>query len=130
MNAGIVDTSSVYIYDSRNKSIDDVPPAPDMSLVDINYKGVVYCTQLATHFMRYNVVPGGRVIITSSIGSVFPHESYPVYCGTKAAVNQFVRGAAPLLKQKENILLNAVMPGIVQTPIVPPEMIEAVSPEW
>ncbi|KAJ5903141.1 Short-chain dehydrogenase/reductase SDR [Penicillium tannophilum] len=129
VNAGIVDKSSVYIYDSKNKSIDDVPPAPDMSVVDINYKGVVYCTQLATHFMRYNSVPGGRVIITSSIGSVFPHESYPVYCGTKAAVNQFVRGAAPLLKQKENILLNVVMPGIVQTPIVPPEMIEAVSPE-
>jgi hypothetical protein len=35
-----------------------------------------------------------------------------------------------LLKQKENILINCVMPGIVNTPIVPPEMIEAVTLEW
>jgi NAD(P)-dependent dehydrogenase (short-subunit alcohol dehydrogenase family) len=129
-NAGIVDTSSVYIYDWKNKSVDDVPPAPDLSVVDINYKGVVYGTQLATHFMRHNPVPGGRIVITGSIGAVFPHRTYPVYCGTKAAVNHFVRGMAPLLKQKENILINVVMPGIVATPIVPPEMIAAVTPEW
>ncbi|KAJ5933465.1 Short-chain dehydrogenase/reductase SDR [Penicillium verhagenii] len=131
VNAGIVDQSSIYIYEtgSQKKTIEDVPPAPDTSVIDINYKGVVYCTQLATHFMRYNPQRGGRVIITGSIGGVFPHESYPVYCGTKSAVNQFVRGAAPLLKIKENILLNVVMPGMVNTPIVPPEMIAAVSPE-
>ncbi|CEL02131.1 Putative 15-hydroxyprostaglandin dehydrogenase (NAD()) (AFU_orthologue; AFUA_3G09480) [Aspergillus calidoustus] len=128
-NAGIVDTSSVYIYDWKNKSVDDVPPAPDLSVVDTNYKGVVYGTQLATHFMRHNPVPGGRIVITGSIGAVFPHRTYPVYCGTKAAVNHFVRGMAPLLKQKENILINVVMPGIVATPIVPPEMIAAVTPE-
>ncbi|CAG8239904.1 unnamed protein product [Penicillium olsonii] len=129
-NAGIVDTSSAYLYDSRENSVDDVPPCPDLSLVDVNYKGVVYGTQLAVHFMRHNPQPGGRVIITGSIGGVFPHSSYPVYCGTKAAVNQFIRGVAPLLKQKENIYINCVMPGIVNTPIVPPEMIAAVTPEW
>lgn len=80
--------------------------------------------------MRHNPQPGGRIVITGSIGAVFPHEAYPVYCGTKAAVNHFVRGVAPLLKQKENILINVVMPGIVSTPIVPPEMIAAVTPEW
>ncbi|CAI7608134.1 unnamed protein product [Penicillium pancosmium] len=128
-NSGIVDTSSIYMYDWKNKSVDEVPPAPKLDVVDINYKGVVYGTQLATHFMRYNSQPGGRIVITGSIGGVFPHESYPIYCGTKAAVNQFVRGMAPLLKQKENILINVVMPGMVATPIVPPEMIAAVTPE-
>lgn len=129
-NSGIVDTSSIYVYDWKNKNVDEVPPAPELDVVDINYKGVVYGTQLATHFMRHNPQPGGRIVITGSIGAVFPHESYPVYCGTKAAVNHFVRGVAPLLKQKENILINVVMPGIVATPIVPPEMIAAVTPEW
>lgn len=129
-NAGIVDISSTYIFDWKNKSVDDIPPAPDASPVDVDYKGVVYGTQLATHFMRHNPQPGGRIIVTSSIGSIFPHESYPVYCGAKAAANHFVRGVAPLLKQKENILINVVMPGIVATPIVPPEMIAAVTPEW
>ncbi|KAL4771226.1 hypothetical protein BDW60DRAFT_208191 [Aspergillus nidulans var. acristatus] len=128
-NAGIVDTSSVYIYDWKNKSVDDVPPAPELDVVDTNYNGVIYGTQLATHFMRHNPRPGGRIVVTGSIGAVFPHRSYPVYCGTKAAVNHFVRGVAPLLKEKENILINVVMPGIVATPIVPPEMITAVTPE-
>ncbi|KAJ5470744.1 hypothetical protein N7530_008101 [Penicillium desertorum] len=128
-NAGIVDTSSLYIYDSKNNSVDNIPPAPDLSVVDINYKGVVYGTQLAIHFMRHNPQPGGRIVVTGSIGAVFPHKTYPVYCGTKAAVNHFIRGVAPLLKQKENILINCVMPGIVDTPIVPPEMIAAVTPE-
>jgi NAD(P)-dependent dehydrogenase (short-subunit alcohol dehydrogenase family) len=80
--------------------------------------------------MRHNPQPGGRIVVTGSIGGVFPHQSYPVYCGTKASVNHFIRGVAPLLKQKENILINCVMPGIVNTPIVPPEMIEAVTLEW
>ncbi|KAJ5698366.1 hypothetical protein N7462_000371 [Penicillium macrosclerotiorum] len=130
-NAGIVDTDSIYIYDwkKQDKTVDEIPPEPELTVVDINYKSVVYGTQLATHFMRHNAQPGGRIVITGSIGAVFPHESYPVYCGTKAAVNHFVRGVAPLLKQKENILINVVMPGIVNTPIVPPEMIAAVTPE-
>ncbi|KAL3437353.1 hypothetical protein BDV09DRAFT_183523 [Aspergillus tetrazonus] len=128
-NAGIVDTSSVYIYDWKNKSVDDIPPAPELDVVDINYKGVINGTQLATHFMRHNPRPGGRIVVTGSIGAVFPHRSYPVYCGTKAAVNHFVRGVTPLLKEKEGILINVVMPGIVSTPIVPPEMISAVTPE-
>ncbi|KAJ5089651.1 Short-chain dehydrogenase/reductase SDR [Penicillium argentinense] len=130
VNAGIVDKSSIYIYDKQSRAVEDIPPAPDTSVVDINYKGVVNCTQLATHFMRYNPQPGGRIVITGSIGSIFPHKSYPIYCGTKSAVNQFVRGVAPLLKQKEKILINVVLPGILDTPIVPPEMIKAVTPEW
>lgn len=129
-NAGVVDPSSVYILGSKTNSVDDIPPAPDLSPVDINYKGAVYGTQLAIHFMRHNPQPGGRIVVTGSIGSIFPHESYPVYCGTKAAVNHFIRGVAPLLKQKENISINCVMPGIVNTPIVPHEMITAVTPEW
>lgn len=32
--------------------------------------------------------------------------------------------------QKENIRINCILPGIVATKIIPPEMIAAVSPEW
>lgn len=132
-NAGIVDKSSVYINDWRKngKGVDEIPPAPDLSCTDIDYKGVVYGTQLATHFMRHNKPQsGGKIVVTGSIGSIFPHRSYPEYCGAKAAVNQFVRVMSPMLKQKDNIFINCVMPGAVPTPIVTPEMIAAVSPEW
>ncbi|EME47823.1 hypothetical protein DOTSEDRAFT_60215 [Dothistroma septosporum NZE10] len=129
-NAGIVDRGSVYIFSHRNKSVNEVPPAPDLSCTDIDYKGVIYGIQLATHFMRHNTpVPGGNIIVNASIGGIFPHRSYPEYCGAKAAVIQYVRGVAPLLKAKEGIYINCVLPGAVQTPIVPKEMIEAMTPE-
>jgi hypothetical protein len=81
--------------------------------------------------MRHNKPKaGGKIVVTGSIGGIFPHQTYPEYSGTKAAVNQFVRGVAPMLKAKDNIHINCVLPGIVATPIVPPEMVEAVSPEW
>ncbi|CAK4033713.1 15-hydroxyprostaglandin dehydrogenase (NAD(+)) [Lecanosticta acicola] len=129
-NAGVVDKSSIYIYGWRDKDVYDIPPRPDLSCTDIDYKGVIYGTQLATHFMRHNdPTPGGKIIVNASIGGIFPHRAYPEYCGAKAAVVQFVRGVAPLLRTKENIYINAVLPGAVETPIVPPEMIAAVSPE-
>ncbi|OGM44562.1 hypothetical protein ABOM_006552 [Aspergillus bombycis] len=129
-NAGVGDQSSLYLLNRRDKGVEDVPPEPDLSCTDINFKGVVYGTVLATHFMRHNrPEAGGRIVVTGSIGGIFPHRTYPEYSGTKAAVNQFVRGVAPMLKAKDNIHINCVLPGIVATPIVPPEMIEAVAPE-
>jgi NAD(P)-dependent dehydrogenase (short-subunit alcohol dehydrogenase family) len=130
-NAGIVDKSSVYILNWRNKDADEVPPEPDMSCTDINYKGVVYGTVLATHLMRHNKPnPGGKIVITGSIGGLFPHRGFPEYCGTKGAVITFTRTMAPMLKQKDNIVINCILPGVVNTPIIPPEMVAAVSPEW
>ncbi|KAF4314438.1 putative 15-hydroxyprostaglandin dehydrogenase protein [Botryosphaeria dothidea] len=129
-NAGIVDKSSIYMLDRRDRAVDDVPPAPDLKCTDADWKGVVYGIQLATHFMRQNrPKPGGRIIATGSVGAIFPHRTFPEYCGAKAAVVQLVRGIAPILKEKDNITINVVHPGIVDTPIVPPEMIAAVSRE-
>lgn len=129
-NAGIVDRSSLYILNWRGKELHDIPPAPDTSCTDVDYKSVLYGTQLAIHFMRHNKVPGGKIVCTGSIASIYQHPSYPEYCGAKAGVLNFIRCVAPILKLKENITINAVLPGIVSTKIVPPEMIAAVSPEW
>ncbi|KAF2741428.1 15-hydroxyprostaglandin dehydrogenase [Polyplosphaeria fusca] len=102
-NAGIVDKSSIYILDHRNSEV--IPPKPDLLCTDVDYKGVVYGTQLAIHFMRKNKEPGGKIVIN------------------------FVRGASRVLKQKEGISINAVCPGIVHTSIIPQAMVDAVSPE-
>ena len=144
-NAGIGDQGSVYILNHRDK--DEIPPAPDLTCTDVNWKGVLYGTQLAVHFMRRNPTPGGVVVATGSIVAMHPHASYAEYNGTKAAVLNFVRGSAGVLKKKDNVRLNCkssnvpsalhrtltlsmsgVMPGIVDTAIVPREMIAAVNP--
>ena len=126
-NAGIGDRGSVFIFDKRDS--DEIPPAPDLLCTDINWKAVVYGSQLAVHFMRKNQKPGGVIVATASIVAMHAHPSYPEYNGTKAAVLNWVRGTAPVLKAKENIRINCVMPGIVPTAIIPPEMIAAVDPE-
>lgn len=127
-NAGITDRSSIYILNHRGS--DEIPPAPDMSCTDVDYKGVVYGTQLAIHFMRKNPVPGGAIVATASIAAVHPHPTFPEYNGAKAGVLNFVRGAAEVLKLKGDIRINAVLPGIVSTNIIPQAMIDAVAPEW
>ncbi|KAF4983582.1 hypothetical protein FZEAL_1032 [Fusarium zealandicum] len=126
-NAGIVDKSSIYILD--HKDSDEIPPRPNLLCTDVDYKGVIYGTQLAIHFMRKNKTPGGSIIATASLAAVHPHETYPEYDGAKAAVYNFVRATSRVLKIKENIRINCILPGIVATKIIPPEMVAAVSPE-
>ncbi|KAH9238236.1 hypothetical protein K456DRAFT_1746414 [Colletotrichum gloeosporioides 23] len=126
-NAGHSDRGSIYIFDHRGK--DDIPPKPALKSIKACYESFLYGVQLAIHFMRKNSVPGGHIIATSTIASIHPHQTFPEYCGAKAAINQFVRTAAPLLKLKENIAMNAVLPGIVITGAVPQASIDATKPE-
>ena len=95
-NAGIVDRSSIYIFE--HKGSDKIPPAPDLLTTDVDYKGVVYGTQLSIHFMRKNPTPGGRIVTTASAAAIYPHESYPEYDGAKAAVLNFVRATGRVLR--------------------------------
>jgi len=126
-NAGIVDKSSIYIFDHRGK--DEIPPQPNLLCTDVDYKGVVYGTQLAVHFMRKNKTPGGNIVCTVSAAALYPHETYPEYDGAKAAVLNFIFATGRLLLSKENIKIGGVLPGIVATNIIPPEMVAAVSPD-
>lgn len=131
-NAGIVERSSLFIYKYRANKVEDVPPAPNLACTDVDYKGVLYGVQLAIHFMRHNPgpgKPGGKIVVTASNAGIHPHPSYPEYNGAKAAVIQFIRGSAELLRIKENIYINCVCPGIVHTSIMPAEMVAAVSAE-
>ncbi|KAK5128937.1 hypothetical protein LTR85_000270 [Meristemomyces frigidus] len=128
-NAGIGNGSSIFILEHRGS--DELPPAPDLLCTDIDWKGVVYGTQLAIHFMRKNKPKAGGVIVaTASIAAMHPHPAFAEYNGAKAAVLNFVRGTAPVLKMKENIRINCVMPGIVHTNIVPPQLVAAAGPEY
>lgn len=97
-NAGITDKSSLYILSQRHNALEDVPPAPDLLCTDVDWKGIVYGTQLAIHFMRKNPTPGGKIVCTASAAALYPHESYPEYNGAKAAVLNFVRGVSRVLK--------------------------------
>lgn len=119
-NAGGVDAESWYNFGRRGAAIDDLPPEPNSTCTDVLFKAFMYGTTLATHFMRHNKPsPGGKIIATASVLGIYTNPSFPEYCAAKAAVVQWVRANAPLLKRKENITINAVAMGAAITPVMP-----------
>lgn len=119
-NAGIVDKGSVYNLTRRGASVDDVPPCPDLSCTDADFKGVIYGTQLFTHYMRHNPTGvRGKIIVTGSIVAIYPCPTFPEYGPVKAAALSWVRVMAPLLLAKENITINTVLPNAYDTGIMP-----------
>lgn len=119
-NAGNVDGASWYNFRRRDAPVDDLPPEPDTSCTDVHFKGVMYGTMLATHFMRHNKpAPGGKIIATTSMLGVHPCPTFPEYGSVEAGINHWVRVNAPLLKSKENITINAIMMGPAVTPVMP-----------
>ncbi|KAH6684933.1 hypothetical protein F5X68DRAFT_21217 [Plectosphaerella plurivora] len=128
-NAGGVDEDSKYNFRRRGVSVEDVPPQPNTNCSDTHFKGVMYGTTLATHYMRHNETPGGKIVITGSMIGVHPGPTFPEYSSAKAAVHHWARTMAPLLKQKDNITINVVMPGAVDTPAMP-NFSDAFAPEF
>lgn len=96
-------------------TIGRIPPKPDLLCTDVDYKGVVYGTQLAIHFMRKNKVPGGKIVATASAAAIVPHETYPEYDGAKAAVVNFVRATARVLKDVSRVNVRPANEGADRT---------------
>jgi NAD(P)-dependent dehydrogenase (short-subunit alcohol dehydrogenase family) len=78
--------------------------------VEVNVDGVV----LGVLRLR-QVMDRGVIVATASLAGLIGMPSDPVYSLTKHAVVGFVRSMAPLL---EPIRLNAVCPGIADTPMI------------
>ena len=85
-------------------------------VLDVNVDGVVFGIRALARTMR----DGGRIVVTASLASFVPMDVDPVYALTKHAVMGFVRSVAPQLEQR-GIRINAVCPGIVDTPMVAPQ---------
>ena len=98
----------------------DTPGWPEASLervhlvTSINASGVIMGTRQAVEVMREN---GGVVINTASTAALAPLPRDPVYAGTKALVAHFTRSCAELA-QSHGVRVNAVLPGVTQTPIL------------
>ncbi|KAL5370754.1 hypothetical protein DPSP01_014685 [Paraphaeosphaeria sporulosa] len=114
-HSSFVDRRSVYSFGRRDVSVENPPSEPDMSRTDTDFKGVIYTTTLATHFMRQNPHrKGGKIIVTGSMIGTHPSPTFPEYCAAKAAVHQWVRAMGPVLKLNENITMNCVMPRAIE----------------
>jgi NAD(P)-dependent dehydrogenase (short-subunit alcohol dehydrogenase family) len=84
-------------------------------VIDLNLKATLRVTQAVAQVMA----DGGSIILTSSIRSVTVEPGQGVYAATKAALVQVARGFAVELADR-NIRVNALAPGVVETPLTEP----------
>jgi NAD(P)-dependent dehydrogenase (short-subunit alcohol dehydrogenase family) len=85
-------------------------------VVDINLKGSFRITRAVAKLMTEN---GGSIILTSSIRSVMVEPGQGIYAATKASLVQLARTFAVELAPN-NIRVNAIAPGVVDTPLTEP----------
>lgn len=97
------------------------PPWPDtpiqrvQDMLAINLGGVVLGTRVAVEHLRRR--GGGVIVNTSSIASLSPMPDDAVYAATKAGVTMFTKSCGDLAA-RDGIRVNAVLPGLVDTPII------------
>lgn len=82
-----------------------------------NVDGVIFGTRAVVPAMERR--GGGAIVATASLAGIIAFAPDPLYTATKHAVVGLVRSLAPQLEAKR-ISINAVCPGIVDTPLVGP----------
>jgi len=105
-NAGLV---------SGGKAWPDITPETLLRVMNVNLGGVVVGTQVAIPYLRKR--GGGAIVNTASLASLYPMTQDPIYSATKAGVTMFTRACAPLAD--EGIRVNAVLPALVDTALLP-----------
>jgi NAD(P)-dependent dehydrogenase (short-subunit alcohol dehydrogenase family) len=90
------------------------PPERLADQVAINLGAVILGTRLAMD--RFGP-DGGVVVNTASIGALLPLEDEPGYSATKAGVVMFTRACTGLAATRR-VRVNAVLPGLVETPLL------------
>lgn len=96
------------------RSIDDTTEEDIDRMFAVNLRAVVYLAQAAHHPLARSA--GSLVVMASKTGLVAQRDS-PIYCATKGAVVQLARALA-LDWAPEGIRVNALCPGIVDTPML------------
>ena len=104
LNAGVT---------TQNGDIKSLTEAQYRRVMGANVDGVVYGTRAVLRVMP----SGGAIVCTASIAGLIGFSPDPIYTLTKHAVVGFVRAMAQQLEPL-GITINAVNPGIVETPLV------------
>lgn len=100
---------------SANKKIEDTTSEEFKNIIDLNLNAIFNVTKAVVPFMKEQ--KQGVILNTSSMVSIYGQPSGVGYPASKFAVNGFTKSLARELG-KDNIRVNAIAPGIINTDMV------------
>jgi NAD(P)-dependent dehydrogenase (short-subunit alcohol dehydrogenase family) len=98
-----------------DKPTDELEASEWSKVMEVNVKGVFFCTKHAIPLMRQ--AGGGSIVNLSSIYGIVGAPDIPPYHASKGAVREMSKTDA-VLYAKEKIRVNSVHPGFIWTPLV------------
>jgi 2-C-methyl-D-erythritol 4-phosphate cytidylyltransferase len=101
----IIHAAGVISNSNTAEEVDDV--------FSVNFRSVVLITDLARKAMQ-----DGAIVVVGSSSAMRGRDNIPLYAASKAAVNNFVEGIAPILLRERNVKINCINPGRVETPMI------------
>ncbi len=102
-NAGLMPLSFI-----KNLKIDEWD-----QMIDVNIKGVLYCTAAVIPHMLEK--KSGHIVNISSVAGRIVFPSGSVYCATKHAVTALSEGLRQEFSTRKNIRVTCIEPGVVST---------------
>ena len=91
-------------------------------MIDVNIKGVLYCTSAVIPYMLYK--KSGHIVNISSLAGRIVFAGGSIYCATKHAITAFSEGLRKELSPEYNIRVTCIEPGAVST-----ELLETITDE-
>lgn len=82
-------------------------------VTEVNYHGVVFCTQAVLPHMRKQ--KSGQIINITSVGGLVGQPFNELYCAAKFAVEGFAEGLASYVSNAFNIKISNIEPGGIST---------------
>lgn len=102
-NAGLMPLSFI-----KNLKVDEWD-----QMIDVNIKGVLYCTAAVIPYMLEK--KSGHIVNISSVAGRIVFPSGSVYCATKHAVTALSEGLRQEFSTRKNIRVTCIEPGVVST---------------
>ena len=99
-----------------SKPIEETTDKDANNVIDIDVKGAFWMLRAVIRQMRKQG-SGGAIINMSSISGMVGHTDRAIYCAAKGAIINMTRAIA-IEVAKDNIRVNSVCPGPIETPMV------------